>query len=76
MSTGRDQLVVVLEELAAEARSGRTGEWQNDTLPAYLEALAAWLRVYEQAYVNTGRPVPSDAWEVVAAAARAAIIYE
>jgi hypothetical protein len=76
MSTGRDKLVVVLEELAAEARSGRTEEWENDTLPAYLEALAAWLRVYEQAYINTGKPVPADVWDVVAAAARAARIYE
>lgn len=74
--SGRDRLVSVLEELAAEAKSGRIEKWENDTLSTYLEALAAWLRVYEQAYVNTGRPVPTDVWEVLAAALRAATIYE
>lgn len=46
------------------------------TLSTYLEALAAWLRVYDQAYVNTDRPVPTDPWEVLAAAVRTATIYE
>jgi hypothetical protein len=76
MSAGRDKLAAVLEELSGEARSGRVEAWENDTLPAYLEALAAWLRSYEHAYKNTGRPVPTDPWEVLAAAVRAATIYE
>jgi hypothetical protein len=76
MSTGREKLIATLEELAAEARSGRVDAWENDTLSAYLEALAAWLRVYEQAYINTGRTAPTDAWDVLSAAVRAATIYE
>jgi hypothetical protein len=76
MSGGRDELVAALEQLADEARSGRTEAWENDTLPAFLEALAAWLRVYERSYINTGRVIPTDPWEVLAAAVRAATIYE
>jgi hypothetical protein len=76
MNAGRDKLIATLEELAGEARSGRVDSWENDTLSTYLEALAAWLRVYEQAYVNTGRPVPSDPWDILTAAVRAATIYE
>ena len=76
MSTGREQLIKALEELANEARSGGIEAWENDTLPAYLEALAAWLQVYEQAYRNTGREVPSDVWEVLTVAVRTATIYE
>jgi hypothetical protein len=76
MSDGRDQLVAALEQLADEARSGRTEDWENDTLPAFLEALAAWLKVFERAYANTGRPAPSDPWEILTAAVRAATIYE
>jgi len=46
------------------------------TVPAYLEAMAAWLEVYEQALINTGRPVPEDGWTVFAKAVRAAAVYE
>jgi hypothetical protein len=73
---GRDNLVATLERLAEEAGSGRGSTWENVTLASYLEALAAWLRVYEQAYANTGRPIPGDVWEVLADAAHAATIYE
>jgi hypothetical protein len=76
MSAGREELVAALEQLADEARSGRTETWENDTLPAFLEAPAAWLKVFGQAYANTGRPIPTDPWEVLAAAVRAATIYE
>jgi hypothetical protein len=75
-NNGRDNLVATLERLAEEAGSGRGSKWENVTLASYLEAMAAWLRVYEQAYVNTGRPIPEDVWEVLADAAHAATIYE
>jgi hypothetical protein len=76
MSTGRDGLVAILEQLAVEVRSGRAEEWENNTLSSFLEAFAAWLKVFEQAYANTGRPIPADPWEVVTAAVQAATIYE
>ncbi len=76
MSTGREALIRMLEELAAEARSESGDSWENISLPAFLEAMGAWLRSYERTYVNTGRTVPDDPWEVVAAAMRAATMYE
>ena len=76
VSNNRAGLVAALEQLADDARSGRTSSWENPTLAAYLEALAAWLRVYEHAYTNSGRPVPNDVWEVMTAAVRAATQYE
>ena len=41
---GRDELVAVVQELAREVHAGQTEEWENVTLPAYLEALAGWLK--------------------------------
>jgi hypothetical protein len=76
MSDQRAGLVAALDRLAQDARSGRTSTWENVTLPEYLEALAAWLRVYEHAYTNRGEPVPDDIWEVMTAAVNAATIYE
>lgn len=76
MNEGRDKLIAALERLADEARTGRIDAWENDTLPAFLEALAAWLKVFEHAYVNARRPVPADPWEVLAAAVQAATTYE
>jgi hypothetical protein len=76
MNRGRELLIETLEQLSLDARSERGDSWENVTLPAFLEAMAAWLRSYEHAYMNTGRPVPEDVWEVVAAAVRAATIYE
>jgi len=46
------------------------------TVPAYIEAMAAWLESYEQVYINAGPSVPTDGWTVFAAALQAAAIYE
>ena len=46
------------------------------TVPAYIEAMAAWLEGYEHVYINAGRAVPTDGWTVFAAAVQAAAIYE
>lgn len=76
MSDQRSVLVAALEQLSQEARSGQVSSWENVTLPDYLEALAAWIRVYERAYINNGQRVPNDVWEVMTAAVHAATIYE
>lgn len=49
---------------------------ENVTIPAYLEAMAACLDGYEQAYNNTGRTAATDGWSVFASALQAAAIYE
>lgn len=51
-------------------------EWENDTIPRFLEAFSALLGSIENAYVNTGRVVPADPWELVAEAIRGARSYE
>lgn len=76
VSAGRDELVMVIKQLAREADAGQTEEWENVTLSAYLEALAAWLKSYENAYINTDRAVPQDPWEIMKTAFTAATIYE
>lgn len=49
---------------------------ENWTIPEYLAAMAAWLELYEQAYINTERPVPADGWTIFAQALQAAAVYE
>ena len=56
---GRDAAAVTALLLAAEA--GRAPGWENENLPAYLEALAAWLDGCESYYANHRRVVPSTA---------------
>ena len=56
--------------------AGPLGRWENLTIPEYLDAMAAWLESYEQAFISTGRPVPADGWTIFASAVRAAAINE
>lgn len=67
---------MVLRRLLSEWGDGPPGRWENQTIPAYLEAMAAWLESYEQSYINTGKPVPADGWTIFAHALQAATIYE
>jgi hypothetical protein len=71
---GRRTLLDALDELHSELQSGAT--WENDTLPRFLEAFSALLGSVENAYVNTGREVPTNPWEVAAEVIRGARSYE
>jgi hypothetical protein len=71
---GRDQLLKVVEALQSELDAGV--EWENDTLGRYLEGLGALLGSIENAYINTGRPVPDDPWVILADVIRGATSYE
>lgn len=73
---GKHQVIAVLEQLMSDWRDGPPAGWENHAIPEYLEAMVAWLRVYEQSYTNRGQPVPADGWIVFAHALRAAAIYE
>lgn len=73
---GKREVIVALQQLLSEWEAGPPRDWGNLTVPAYLEAMAAWLEVYEHAFINTGRPVPEDGWTVFAHAVRAAAAYE
>ena len=76
VAADKHDVIEVVHRLLAEWNAGTPERWQNVTIPAYLEAIAAWLDGYEHAYVNTGRTVPTDGWGVFASALQAAVIYE
>ena len=71
---GRDRVAGVVRSLADDAREGVT--WANDSLPRYLEALATWLTDADGFYVNDHRVPPSNAWEAIEDAFKAATVYE
>ncbi|MFE7806629.1 hypothetical protein ACFU51_18530 [Streptomyces sp. NPDC057430] len=72
----REQLVVFLQDLHQQFHAG-SHEWENTTLEAFLEALAAWVDDSPGAYRNAGETVPSGGdWTFMARALRAATNYE
>jgi hypothetical protein len=71
---GKELVVQLLESLSNEASPD--SDWENKTLPDYLEALGALLGSIENSYINDGVPVPNDPWALMAAALRGARYYE
>ncbi|MBM0125347.1 DUF7660 family protein [Pimelobacter simplex] len=71
---GRDEVLAVLDALQAELASGP--DWENVTLDRFLDAFNALLGSIENAYINTGRPVPDSPWTLIAEALRGAPFYE
>ncbi len=72
--SGREQLLAAIEELQAELASGAV--WENDTLARFLDGFGALLGSIENAYVNTGKPVPDDPWVILTDALKGARFYE
>lgn len=68
----RADFVKLVRSLAADAGD----EWENATLPRYLEALAAWVEDMDGFYHGQRRPVPEIAWQAVAEMMVAATLYE
>ena len=51
--------------------------WENCSLPAYLDALAAWVEDMDGYFKNRGEPVPaSPTWKLVGQMLLAAGMYE
>ena len=69
-------LVEAVRGLVSEWREGPPAHWENDTVPRYLDALAAWLADCEGYYARRGESVPENGWSVIADAMRAAAVYE
>src|SRR5262245_10650364 len=42
---GKSEVIAALHQLVSEWRAGPPDDWENWTVPAYLEAIAAWLEV-------------------------------
>ncbi|HEY0501794.1 MAG TPA: hypothetical protein VGD48_39020 [Kutzneria sp.] len=72
----KDRLVATIHELLDDWSAGPPANWDNHTVPIYLEALAGWLGDCEGYYRNRKVPVPWNSWQVVQDALRAATIYE
>jgi len=75
-SRHKERLVAAARELLADWSDGPPANWENLSLPDYLEALAAWLNDCDGYYASRGVPIPWNGWEVTRAALRAATIYE
>jgi hypothetical protein len=72
----REPVIQAIASLVRDWEPGQPDSWENWTIPQYLEAMGAWLEVYERAYINRGETVPTDGWGAFAAALRAAAVYE
>jgi hypothetical protein len=72
----KDRLVAAVRELVADWSDGPPANWDNHSLPDYLESLAAWLEDCDGYYAERGVLIPWNGWEVVQNAMRAATVYE
>ena len=68
----KDELIALLESMARDAR---VSTWENETLPEYLEALAAWLNDAD-GYYQGRRATDVASWRVFGDALQAARVYE
>lgn len=50
--------------------------WSSLTIPQFLDGMARWLEVHEQAWINDGEEPPTDGWVVFEAALRMGAFYE
>ena len=68
-------LIAVITHLRTHL-AAHPDEWENLTLDDFLGAIASWLAVFPQSYINNGQPTPEPDWRFVADVLRAGRIYE
>ncbi len=72
----REDLVKFIGVLANESSSS-SKNWENDDLPSFLEAMAAWIEDMDGYYQNKGEPMPSQpSWKTIGEILKAATRYE
>jgi hypothetical protein len=72
----RADFLALLRALVQELRE-KPETWENNTLPLFLEATAAWTEDMDGYYQNQGRAVPDQpTWQVLAEMFLAARVYE
>jgi hypothetical protein len=72
----RDDLALFIQHLIQDFRTCPE-QWENTTLEAYLEAIAAWINDMDGYYRNRGETAPQDpTWRHVGEVLLAARIYE
>ncbi len=72
----REDLVKFIQSLANESSSA-SSNWENEDLPSFLEAMAAWIEDMDGYYQNQGEPTPNQpSWKTIGEILKAATIYE
>jgi hypothetical protein len=72
----REDFVAFLHGLGHSLRV-QPGDWGNQTLESYLEALAAWVEACDGFYANRGERVPQNPdWKFFGEILLAAKVYE
>lgn len=72
----RDDFVMFVHALLQDLKEQRE-QWENTSLDAYLEALAAWVQDMDGYYCNRGEPIPQQlTWENLGEILLAARVYE
>jgi hypothetical protein len=73
----RADLAEFVRRMAEAAASPESQTWENDTLPRFLEALAAWVSSMDGYFRNQGLDVPEQPnWRLVSEMLIAATMYE
>ncbi len=72
----RHAVINTVHGLLEDWKDGTPAYWENQSLPGYLAAFAAWLEDADGYYAQRKRPTPRNGWLVVADALRAATVYE
>lgn len=72
----REDFVCFVQALQQDL-TAHPDQWENETLPRYLAALAAWTQDMDGYYLNRGEPVPqSPDWKTLAEILLASKHYE
>jgi hypothetical protein len=72
----REEFVAFVRALVSRFREV-PGEWENNELPSYLDALAAWVEDMDGYYKNRGEALPDPpGWNTLAQMLLAARVYE
>lgn len=72
----REDFVAFLGALRADLQKNPE-QWQNRDLPAFLEAMSAWMEDMEGYYRNRGEPVPDQPrWQTLGQILLAARVYQ
>jgi hypothetical protein len=67
---GRERVITTIHDLVREA--GDLSDWENRTVPDYLDALGGWLEDSDGYYANRNQVPPSNPWIMISHALKAA----
>lgn len=72
----RNDFIVFIQYLIDDFRENPEN-WENKTIPDYLEAMQSWIEDMDNYYINMKRPIPHDVdWKTFADILMASKMYE